>query len=132
MAIWARGVLQHEYGVRPEEMKWYTGGEEQPGREEKLKADLPVAVEIHWIGPEKTLSQMLEHGEIDAMISAHIPSPFVRRSPQVRRLIPNFPEVEKEYYRRTKIFPIMHTVVLREEVYEKYPWVAQNLYMAFV
>lgn len=131
MAIWARGILQHEYGVGPEKIKWFTGGEEHPGRQDKIKHDLPAGVDIRSIGPDQTLSSMLESGEIDAMISAHIPSPFVRRSPKVRRLIPNFRDVEKEYYRRTKIFPIMHTVALREEVYEKHPWVAQSLCKAF-
>ena len=131
MAIWARGILQHEYGVRPEQMKWFTGGEEHPGREDKIKHNLPASLDIRPIGPDQTLSSMLERGEIDAMISAHMPSPFVRRSPKVRRLIPNFREVERDYYRRTKIFPIMHTVALREEVYEKHPWVAQSLCKAF-
>ena len=130
MAIWARGILQHEYGVKPEQMKWFTGGEEHPGREDKIRHDLPKTIDIRPIGAEQTLSSMLESGEIDAMISAHMPSPFVRRSPKVARLIPDFPKVEKEYYRRTKIFPIMHTVALREEFYEKHPWVAQSLYKA--
>lgn len=131
MATWARGILQHEYGVAPEKMKWLTGGEEHPGRIDKIKHDLPKEIDLRSIGPEQTLSSMLESGEIDAMISAHMPSPFVRRSPKVTRLIPNYREVEKEYYRRTKIFPIMHTVVLREDVYERHPWVAQSLYKAF-
>jgi len=131
MAIWARGTLQHEYGVPPEKMNWFTGGEEHPGREDKIKHDLPSNIDIRPIGPDQTLSAMLEQGKIDAMISAHMPSPFVRRSPKVQRLIPNFREVEKDYYRRTKIFPIMHTVALREEVYEKNPWVAQSLCKAF-
>lgn len=130
-AVWIRGILQHEYGVAPEEMKWFTGGTEIPGREEKLKPDLPKNIEIRWIGPDRTLSSMLERGEIDALICAHIPSPFVRRSPKVRRLFPNFREVERDYYRRTRIFPIMHTVVLREELYERYPWMAQSLCKAF-
>ncbi len=131
MAIWARGILQHEYGVPPEKLKWFTGGEEQPGRQDKVKHDFPPGLEIHSIGSDRTLSPMLESGEIDAMMSAHMPSPFVRRSPNVRRLIPNFREVEKDYYRRTKIFPIMHTIGIRQEIYKKYPWVAQNLFKAF-
>lgn len=131
MAIWARGILQHEYGVAPEKMKWLTGGEEQPGRVEKLKPDLPKSIDIRPIGPDQTLSSMLERGEIDAMISAHMPSPFVRHSPKVRRLISDFRRVETDYYRRTKIFPIMHTVALREEIYERHPWIAQSLYKAF-
>ena len=131
MAIWARGILEHEYGVKPEQMKWLTGGEEHPGREDKIRHDLPKTLDIRPIGPEQTLSSMLERGDIDAMISAHMPSPFVRRSPNVTRLIPDFPRVEKDYYRRTKIFPIMHTVALREDFYQKHPWVAQSLYKAF-
>jgi 4,5-dihydroxyphthalate decarboxylase len=131
MAIWARGILQHEYGVPPERMYWFTGGEEHPGREDKIRHDLPANLEIQPIGPDKTLSSMLEKGEIDAMISAHMPSPFVRRHPKVQRLIRNFRAVEEDYFRRTKIFPIMHTVGIRQEFYEKYPWVAQSLFKAF-
>jgi len=131
MATWARGILQHEYGVAPEKMKWFTGGEEHPGRQDKVRHNLPPNIDIQAIPADKTLSGMLERGEIDAMISAHMPSPFVRRHPKVRRLIPNFREVEQEYFQRTKIFPIMHTIVIREEVYEKQPWIAQSLFKAF-
>ena len=131
MAIWARGILQHDYGVKPEDMKWFTGGAEHPGREEKLRPDLPKNIDIRLIGPDQTLSSMLERGEIDALMCAHIPSPFERHSPKVRRLFPNFREVEKDYYRRTKIFPIMHAVAIREDVYESHPWVAQSLFKAF-
>ncbi|MFQ5539344.1 MAG: ABC transporter substrate-binding protein [Candidatus Binatia bacterium] len=130
-AVWVRGLLQHEYGVPPAKMKWFTGGAEDPGREEKLRPDLPKEIDIRWIGKDRTLSAMLEQGEIDALTCAHIPSPFVQRSPKVRRLFPNFRELEKDYYRRTKLFPIMHTIALREEVYEKNPWVAQSLCKAF-
>ena len=131
MAIWVRGILQHEYGVPPEKISWFTGGQEEPGRIDKVRHDLPQSIDIRSIGPEQTLSSMLESGEIDALMSTYLPLPFVRRSPKVRRLIPNFREVEREYYRRTRIFPIMHCVALREEVYQSYPWVAQSLYKAF-
>jgi 4,5-dihydroxyphthalate decarboxylase len=130
-AVWIRGILQHDYGVPPNKLKWFTGGAEDPGREEKLRPDLGKDIAIEWIGPSRTLSNMLQEGSLDALICAHIPSPFVNRSPNVKRLFPKFREVEKEYYRRTKIFPIMHTIVLREETYEKYPWVAQSLCKAF-
>jgi len=130
-AVWIRGLLQHEYDVPPSKMKWFTGGAEDPGREEKIRPDLPKEIEIQWIGPDRTLSAMLERGELDALICAHIPSPFLRRSPKVKRLFPNFHELEMDYYRRTKIFPIMHTIALREEFYEKNPWVAQSLCKAF-
>lgn len=131
MATWARGILQHEYGVAPEKMKWFTGGEEHPGRQDKVKHSLPPNIDIRAIPADKTLSGMLANGEIDAMISAHMPSPFVQRHPKVRRLIPNFREVEQEYFTRTRIFPIMHTIVIREEVYETHPWIAQSLFKAF-
>ncbi len=131
MATWARGILQHEYGVAPEKMKWFTGGEESPGRQDKVRHKLPPNIDIQAIPGDKTLSGMLERGEIDAMISAHMPSPFVRRHPKVQRLIPNFRDVEADYFKRTKIFPIMHTMVIREEVYEQHPWIAQSLFKAF-
>jgi 4,5-dihydroxyphthalate decarboxylase len=131
MATWARGILQHEYGVLPEQMKWFTGGEEHPGRQDKVKHNLPPNIDIQPIPDDQTLSAMLASGEIDAMISAHMPSPFKHRHPKVQRLIANFREVEQDYFRRTKIFPIMHTIVIREEVYEKHPWIAQSLFKAF-
>jgi len=131
MATWARGILQHEYGVLPEQMKWFTGGEEHPGRQDKVKHNLPPNIDIQPIPADQTLSAMLASGEIDAMISAHMPSPFKRRHSKVQRLIANFREVEQDYFRRTKIFPIMHTIVIREEVYEKHPWIAQSLFKAF-
>jgi 4,5-dihydroxyphthalate decarboxylase len=131
MAIWVRGILQHEHGVPPDKIRWFTGGQEEPGRISKVSHDLPQSIDISSIEPDQTLSSMLESGELDALMSAHLPVPFVRRSPKVRRLIPNFREVEREYYRRTKIFPIMHCVALREDVYQNYPWLAQSLYKAF-
>ncbi len=129
--VWARGHLQHEYGVAPSDIEWFTGGEEQPGRAEKLKLDLPANIRVQPIGPTQTLNEMLLTGELDALISARIPSGFARGNRLIARLFPNYREVETEYYRRTGIFPIMHTVVLRHEIYEANRWVARALYKAF-
>jgi 4,5-dihydroxyphthalate decarboxylase len=129
--VWIRGVLQDEYGVDPAAVTYMTGGEEQPGREEKLKLDLPERFDVRAIGAGKTLSRMLADGEIDALHTARAPSTFYSEPGSVRRLFPDFVEVEKAYYRRTGIFPIMHVVAIRRDVYERNRWVAQALCKAF-
>jgi len=130
--VWIRGILSDEYQVPATSMTFFNGGEEQPGRPEKLKLDLPQSIRLQSIPEDKTLSAMLDAGEIDALYTARMPSTFTPGSGSVKRLFENYPEVEKEYFLRTRIFPIMHTVVIRSDVYEKFPWVAQSLYKAFV
>jgi 4,5-dihydroxyphthalate decarboxylase len=130
--VWIRGILQDEYGVAPSSVEYWTGGEEEPGREEKLKLDLPPAIKLRPIGPDKTLAQMLAAGEIDALHTARSPSTFRTRPNDVKRLFGNFMEVERAYYRKTRIFPIMHTIAIRRPVYEANPWIAQSLYKALV
>ncbi len=130
-AVWIRGILQDEYGVAPRDCYWFTGGLEHPGRVEKLSLQLPDDTRIVPIPEDKTLSQMLVTGEIDALFTARTPSCFAPDSSRVRRLFPNYKDVEKDYYQRTGIFPIMHTIVLKRELYELYPWVAQSLFKAF-
>jgi 4,5-dihydroxyphthalate decarboxylase len=129
--VWIRGILSDEYGVPVNRVTYYTGGEEEPGRPEKLNLDLPDDIRVERIGPEQTLSSMLATGEIDALYTARMPSSFHTSGGKVRRLFEDFVPVEQDYYRRTGIFPIMHTVVIRREVYEKNRWVAQSLYKAF-
>lgn len=129
--VWIRGILSDEYGVDPAGVTYFTGGEEQPGREEKLKLDLPDKFRVRQIGPQQTLSQMLADGEIDALHTARIPSTFYTRPGEVRRLFPDFVEVEQDYFRRTAIFPIMHLVAIRREIYERNRWVARSLQKAF-
>lgn len=130
--VWIRGILQDEYGVDPSSVIYVTGGEETPGREEKLKLDLPEKFKIEPIGPTQTLTRMLADGEIDALHTARAPSTFYSEPEKVRRLFPGFVDVEKAYYAKTGIFPIMHVVAIRREVYEKHRWIAQALYKAFV
>jgi len=129
--VWIRGILQDEYGVDPASCEYLTGGEEEPGRDEKLSLDLPSKFRVTPIGPQQTLSGMIAAGEIDAMHTARAPSTFRTQPDRVRRLFEDFVEVEKAYYRKTRIFPIMHTVVIRRDLYEKYRWVAQSLFKAF-
>lgn len=129
-SLWIRGILQDEYDVAPTDMHWYHGGEEEGGREEKLELDPPEDLKIEYIPADRTLSGMLKDGDLDALVTARAPSSF--QTDSVERLFPNFREVERDYYDRTENFPIMHTVVLREDVYNENPWAAQNLYKSFV
>src|SRR4051812_2343844 len=129
--VWIRGILQDEYGVDAASPEYWTGGEEEPGRDEKIKLDLPAKIRVRPIGPDQTLARMLAEGEIDALHTARLPSTFTSRPDAVRRLFADYPDVEKAYYRKTRIFPIMHTVVLRRDIYEANRWVAQSLAKAF-
>ena len=129
--VWIRGILADEYGVDPAGVEYFTGGEEEPGRDEKLKLALPPQFQVTPIPPGKTLSAMLADGEIDALHTARTPSTFYSRPDDVKRLFPDFVAVEKAYYRRTGIFPIMHVIALRRDVYEQNRWIARSLYKAF-
>jgi len=129
--VWIRGTLADEHGVPVDSVTYCTGGEEDPGRPEKLRLDLPADIRVERIGPQQTLSTMLARGEIDALYTARTPSSFRDGSGAVRRLFPDFLAIEREYFRRTRVFPIMHTIVIRREIYERTPWVAQSLQKAF-
>ena len=130
--VWIRGILAEEYDVPVESVTYVTGGEEEPNRPEKLPLHLPSSIKIEPIGPAQTLSRMLETGEIDALHTARTPSSFRRGDGKVRRLFPNYADVERAYYKKTEIFPIMHTVVIRRDLYEQNRWIAQSLFKAFV
>ncbi len=131
-AIWQRAFLQHDYGVQASQSEWYFGMLNQPGPyAERIPVDLPADIRTHLIPEDKCLDQMLESGEIDALMAAGAPHSFLRHSPNVRRLFPDHKAVEADYYRRTGIFPIMHTLVIKREIYERAPWVARSLYDAF-
>jgi 4,5-dihydroxyphthalate decarboxylase len=129
--VWIRGILAEEYGVPVDGVTYLCGGEEEPGRVEKLKLDLPARFKVERIGPEQTLSQMLREGEIDALYTARKPSSYEGPGGRVARLFEDFVEVERAYWRKTGIFPIMHTVAIRRDVYERNRWIAQSLFKAF-
>src|SRR5438034_2140593 len=123
-AVYMRGLLEHEYGVKPSDVEWVQG------RADRLGHKLPSNIRLRQAPPGGELGDLLERGEIDFMMTANNPLAFRRGSPKVRRLFPNYPEVEKDYYRRTKIYPIMHTVVIRNDVYQSDPWLALSMYKA--
>ena len=129
--VWQRGLLTEEYGVHLQDISWRRGGLETPGRVEKVSVRLPEGVHLESIGANQTLSNMLDTGEINAILSNRIPSCFINGSPNVARLFPNFREVEEDYFKRTGIFPIMHIIVIRRELYEANRWIAMSLYKAF-
>ena len=127
--VWIRGILDEHYGVPVDSVTYVTGGEESPNRDEKLKLDLPPNIRVERIGPDQTLAQMLATGEIDALHTARKPSTF--DGVTVKRLFEDFVPVEQAYWRETGIFPIMHVIAIRREVYEANRWVAMNLFQAF-
>lgn len=129
--VWIRGILSDEYCVPIGGVRYFTGGQEEPGRVEKIDLGLPPEIKIEPISAGKTLSRMLEEREIDAIYAPRAPSTLHTNPAKVRRLFPDYAAVEREYYRKTGIFPIMHTMVIRRSVYEENPWVAQSLYKAF-
>ena len=126
---WSKGILADEYGVPTNAYSYYVGGVDRPTPQWgwfPLKP--PDNVKVHHIGPEKTLDAMLKSGEIDALYSALVPPSLLKRSPNVRRLFEDSETVERAYFRKTGIFPIMHIVAIRKEVYQRNPWIAQSLY----
>jgi 4,5-dihydroxyphthalate decarboxylase len=129
--VWIRGILSDEYQVPVTSATYFTGGEEEPGRGEKLALSLPPEIRVQPIAETQTLAKALEAGEIDALYTARMPSTYGNGSGRVRRLFEDYHTVERAYYMKTRIFPIMHTIAIRREVYEKNPWVARSLYKAF-
>jgi 4,5-dihydroxyphthalate decarboxylase len=131
-ALWIRAFLQHDYDVRPEDLHWFYGGLDRPVYHERLQHGVPEGVRLEPIPRGGTLEGMLEEGELDALVTPDVPFPVREGSTNIRRLFPNYHEVEREYYTRTGFFPIMHMVVIRRDVYEANRWLAASLIEAFV
>ncbi len=129
--VWIRGILADRHGVPVNSVRYRTGGLHQPGRPEKLAVTLPPDVRVEPIGPGQTLSDMLAAGQIDALYTPRTPRSFAEGHPGVVRLFPDFREAESRYWRDTGIFPIMHVLVIRADVYRRDRWVARSLLDAF-
>jgi 4,5-dihydroxyphthalate decarboxylase len=130
--VWIRGILEEEFGVKPSDIHWRRGGIEEAGRGERAPISLPDSVDLQQIPDDKTLSGMLEAGELDGYIGARAPSCFLRGAPHVGRLFKDYIQDEKDYFLRTRIFPIMHMVGIRKTLVEQHPWLAVSVYKAFL
>jgi 4,5-dihydroxyphthalate decarboxylase len=126
-AVWIRGILEDDHGVAPRDMQWIEGGEGAAVKE--VDVTLPADVPHQYVGSDRNLGQMLVTGELDAYMGARKPAAYGKG---VSRLFPDYRRVEREWYERTGLFPIMHTVVMKEELAQRYPWLPRNLYQAFV
>ncbi len=131
-AVFMKGMIQDEYGVAPHEMRWFMGGLDAPTQAPLIPFTPPPGVSLELLPDGKTLEAMMEAGELDALFSIYLPKIFLNGSPNCKRLWPNFKEVEKDYYRKTKIFPIMHTIAMRSDVIADHPWASKALYDALV
>ena len=129
-AVWMRGHLQHDYGVDLSTITWVEGAINHPGphgHPSLLPLLKPVSIEQNTSG--KSLSDLLESGGIDAIVGTGLPD-AIHHNPSIQRMFPDYREVEKDYYKRTKIFPIMHLIALRRDVYEAHPFIASSLFDA--
>lgn len=129
--VWARAILQDDYGVRPEDVTWVRGGIETPGRPEKIALQLPPGVKLESAPEDTTISEMLDRGEIDAFMAPRPPSAHVLSNPNVGWLFDDPTAVAKDYYRRTHVFPIMHVVGVRKSLAEAQPWLPGAVFKAF-
>jgi len=130
--VMPKGILSDEFGVRPEQSRWIVGGIDFPMNPiDFVPHPVPNGVEVEWAGKDVDLGGMLEAGEIDALISADIPKAVLDGSPRVGRLFEDYEAVERDYFRRTGIFPIMHTVVVTRELADKRPDLVQAVYRGF-
>ena len=132
---WLRGIIQHEYGVRPDEIKWVVSSKDSSagiaGKVSKQEDIRPDGLSIS-TGPEgKDESSLLLDGDVDALFHAAEPRAYVEGDDRIVRLFPDYREVERDYFARTGIFPIMHAVAIRNDVIDQYPWLPEAVFNAY-
>ncbi len=128
--VWARALLEDDYGVKPSDVIWIRGGIDEPGRPEKIPLQLPPAIRLEQAPEGETLSGMLDRGDLDGFIAPRPPG-CAGRNPDVGWLFPDPTAVAKDYYRRTRIFPIMHVVGVRRTLVDRHPWLPAAVLKAF-
>lgn len=129
--VWARSILQDDFGVRPEDITWVRGGIDEPGRPEKIKLQLPPDVRMENAPEGDTISAMLDRGDIDGFIAPRPPGGAAATNPNVGWLFDDPTAVAKDYYQRTGVFPIMHVVGVKKEVVARHPWLPGAVLKAF-
>ncbi len=130
--VWMRGMLQHEYGVKPSEIHWFQGGQEQAGRQERTPLKPIPGLDLKSIPNDKTLVGMLRDGELDALFAARAPSSFLAGEDHIGRLFPDTRAAEIAYYKKTGLFPVMHLIGIKKTLLAAHPWLATSLYKAFL
>ena len=128
--VWARAILEDDHGVKPSDIHWIRGGLEEAGRPEKIAITLPKDVRLENAPDGRTLSSMLEAGEIDGFIGPRVPPGF-GRNPNIGWLFADPVAAAKDYFKRTRIFPIMHLVGVRRQLAERHPWLPGAVFKAF-
>jgi 4,5-dihydroxyphthalate decarboxylase len=129
--VWARALLDDDYGVKPADIYWIRGGIAQPGRPEKLTVKLPAGVRLDNAPEGATISALLEAGEIDGFIAPRPPSLIEKRHPHIGWLFPDPVAAAKDYFKRTGLFPIMHVLGIRRALAEQHPWLPGAVLKAF-
>ena len=129
--VWARALLDDEHGIAPSDITWVRGGIDTPGRPEKIKLQLPADVRVEAAPEGRTISDLLDHGEIDGFIAPRPPSAGALRNPHVGWLYDDPTAAAKDYFRRTGIFPIMHVLAVKKTLAEQHPWLPMALLKAF-
>ncbi len=129
-AVYSRGALIHQFGIKLQDVEWIQAGVNEPGRAEKVALKLPAGTRLT-PRPDSSLNAMLLAGEVDAILTAHPPDAFERGDPRITRLFEDYRTVEEAYWRATGVFPIMHVVALKSDVVTRHPWIAMNLFKAF-
>jgi hypothetical protein len=131
--VWAKGVLMDEYGFDPAANRWIIGGLDAPIEPFRFVPQTrPTDLDIRDAGPGEALGTMLDAGEIDALFTANVPQAVLDGSPRIRRLFPNYEPLEREWFRRTGLFPMMHAVVVRRRLLESSPELVHAVYDGFV
>ena len=129
--VWARALLEDEYGVKPSEITWVRGGMNQPGRVEKIALSLPPDIRIESAPEGATLNAMLVAGDIDGIIAPRAPAALEQNAPMIGLLFSDPTEAAISYFRRTGIFPIMHLLGIRRSLAERHPWLPFAVMKAF-